>query len=168
MSEWAIRSKKRFAHFLWAMWVNHSWSLIFGERPERFAHIAHFWWATWAIHSHRSPKNREWAICSFFNKKTYIKHIKKQDFRFFSQNFFISSERPERITHGHLFVLSDLSDLLMVAYFLWATWAICSRSLICLERSEWIPHSRSFDLSEMSEWANERFPALGDTVVKQR
>ena len=30
-----------------------------------------------------------------------------------------------------------------------------SRSLICLERSEWIAHSRSFDLSEMSEWANE-------------
>ena len=42
-------------------------SLIFGERPERFAHghsflvsdlmesllVAHFWWATWAICSHR-------------------------------------------------------------------------------------------------------------------
>ena len=43
-------------------------SLIFGERPERFAHgcsflvsnlseslmTAHFWWATWAIGSHPS------------------------------------------------------------------------------------------------------------------
>ncbi len=33
------------AHFLWAPWANCSWSLIFGEQPERFAHIAHFWWA---------------------------------------------------------------------------------------------------------------------------
>ena len=52
-------------HFLWATWANCSWSLIFGERPERLAHIAHFWWATSAIRSHRSPKKREWAICSF-------------------------------------------------------------------------------------------------------
>ena len=50
---WANHS---FAHFLWATWANRSWSLIFGEQPERFAHIAHFWWATWAIHSHCSPK----------------------------------------------------------------------------------------------------------------
>ena len=54
------------AHFLWVTWANRSWSLILGEQPERFAHIAHFWWATWAIHSHHSPKNRKWAICSFF------------------------------------------------------------------------------------------------------
>ena len=53
-------------HFLWATWANRSWSLIFGEWPEGFAHIAHFWWATWAIHSHRSPKKRKWAIRSFF------------------------------------------------------------------------------------------------------
>ena len=81
MSQWAIRSKKQeirsflvsdlsdsfmVAHFWWATWANCSWSLIFGEQPERFAHIAHFWWATWAIHSHRSPKKREWVNCSFF------------------------------------------------------------------------------------------------------
>ena len=54
------------AHFLWATWANRSWSLIFGERPERLAHIAHFWWATWAICSHRSPKKREWENRSFF------------------------------------------------------------------------------------------------------
>ena len=51
-------------HFLWATRANRSWSLIFGERPKRFAHITHFWWATWAIHSHRSPKKRKWAIRS--------------------------------------------------------------------------------------------------------
>ena len=57
-----------------------------------------------------------------------------------------------RIAHGHSFVLSDLSDSLTVAHFLWATWAICSRSLICRERSDQIAHSRSFDLN--------KFPAL--------
>ena len=30
------------AHFLWATWANRSGLLIFGELPERFAHIAHF------------------------------------------------------------------------------------------------------------------------------
>ena len=43
-----------------------------------------------------------------------------------------------------------------IAHFLWATWVIRSRSLICLERSERIAHSHSFDLSEMSEWANSQ------------
>ena len=52
------------AHFLWATWANRSWSLIFGERNERFAHIAHLIWAKWAIHSHRSPKKRKWAKMS--------------------------------------------------------------------------------------------------------
>ena len=42
------------AHFWWAKWTNCSWSLIFGEQNEQFAHMAHFWWATWAIRSHRS------------------------------------------------------------------------------------------------------------------
>ena len=60
-----------FTHFSWATWANCSWLLIFGEQPERFAHMAHFWWATWAMRSHRSLKKREWANCSclFYYKK---------------------------------------------------------------------------------------------------
>ena len=62
------------------------------------------------------------------------------------------------------FPLSNLSESLTVAHFLWTTWVIRSRSLICLERSEQIAHSRSFDLSEMSKmskwamskWANSQ------------
>ena len=77
---------------------------------------------------------------------------------FFSQHFLskslISSEWHERMANGHSFVLSDLSDSLTVAHFLWA---IFSRSLICLERSELIANSCSFDLSEMSEWMNEQW-----------
>ena len=55
--------------------------------------------------------------------------------------------------------MSNLSDSLTVAHFLWATWVICLRSLICLERSERIAHSRSIDLSKMSKWANEWIPS---------
>ena len=59
----------------------------------------------------------------------------------------------------------------MVANLSWATWAIRSRLLICLERSERIAHSCSFDLSSRlliwfernEKMSNERmsdFPAL--------
>ena len=62
--------------------------------------------------------------------------------------------------------MSNLNESLTVAHLSWATWAIRSRSLICIEQSEWIARSHSFDLSEMSEmskwaneqWANKRIP----------
>ena len=50
-----------------------------------------------------------------------------------------------------------MSDSLKVAHFLWATWAICSQSLNCVEGSEQITHSRSFDLSKMREWAMSKW-----------
>ena len=71
----------------------------------------------------------------------------------------IYHERPEPIAHGRSFVMSDLSDSLKVYRLIWATWAIRSQSLICLERSERIAHIHWFDLSEMSKWANERIPS---------
>ena len=52
--------------------------------------------------------------------------------------------------------MSDLSELLTVTHLSSASWAIHSQSLICLEQSERIVHSCSFDLSE--------FPALVYTV----
>ena len=65
----------------------------------------------------------------------YKKHTKKLDFWFFLAKFFWAN---------HSFHLS------------WATWANQLRSLICLEGSERIAYSCSFDLSKMSEWANEK------------
>ena len=162
MSEWAIRSKKRaicsFAHFWWATWAIRLWllifgerpeqiayaHLIFGERPEQLAHIAYFWWATWAIHSNR-----------LLQKKKF-KHTKKYNFFEEIAHLLIYHEQPERIAHGCSFVMSDLSDSLMVALLLWATWAICSQSLICLEWSEQIAYCCSFDFSDLSKWANEQ------------
>ena len=72
------------------------------------------------------------------------------------------------MAHGRSFVMSNLSASLTIAFFIWATWVLCSQSLICLQRSEQIAHSRSFDLSKMSKWANDqmsdeqksKFPAL--------
>ena len=69
-------------------------------------------------------RSKKWAIHSFAQKNEWFTHS------------LISSEQPERIAHGPSFVLSDLNNSLRVAHFLWATWAI-----------------RSFDLSEMSQWA---------------
>ena len=128
-------------------------------------------------------------------------------------SFLVSIEQPERIAHGCSFLVSDLSESLMVAHFWWVTWAIRSHrsflvsdlsdlltslikkgvmsesliffkrtknvlkiqllsnffeqiahSLIYHERPERIAHSRSFDLSDLSKlanerWANERIPS---------
>ena len=115
--------------------------LIFGERPERFAHIGHFWWRTWAIRSHRSPKMREWANRSFFNKKNNVKHTKKKILDFWATNFWANRS----------FIMTNLSESLTVAQLSWATWAIRSWSLICLERPE---RSLTFTHFSWAIWAN--------------
>ena len=162
MSRWAIRSKN------WAI-------------PS----FAHFWWAKWAFRSHCSfdlsemsnsltsltkkekmSKNERFA--HFFKKifkKTLIKTWWNKILDFFSQiclskslirsfplskmsnslTSLISSERPEQIAHGCSFLVSDLSDSLRVAHLSW---------VICANRSQLLS---SFDLSEMSKWANERW-----------
>ena len=133
------------AHFWWATWANHSWSLIFGERPERLAHIANFLWATWAIRSHCSLKKRKWASRSFFKIKYVYKTYLKIRFRFFSQFFLSESlicsfvmsncgirslslsylERPELFAHRRSFVLSDLSKLIRAGIPSSVFWANC-------------------------------------------
>ena len=168
MSKWVICSKKwaicSFTHFWWATWAIRSWSLIFGEQPERIAHGRSFLVSDLSDRSHCPPKMREWANGSFFKiKKPYIKHTKNKILDFLPKIFeriahsLTYHERPERIAHGCSFVMSDLSDSLTVALLIWVTWVIPSQSLICLQRSEQIAHSRSFRLSKMSKWANERW-----------
>ena len=95
------------------------------------SHHISYKWAT--ITPRNEPPNTYWT--NFFERiaRSLIYH-----------------EQPERIAHGCSFVLSDLSDSLKVAHFLWATWAICSRSLI------W------FVLNE--RWANERIPSPASNV----
>ena len=66
------------------------------------------------------------------------------------------------------FIMSNLSESLTLALLSWATWAICSLSLICPEQPEQFTHSRSFVLSDLINsltvayliwaiWANERW-----------
>ena len=128
-------------------------SLIFCERPEQFGHIAHFWLVTWAIQSHRSLKKREWVNLNVPKNTILVK--------FFGRIacLLIYHERPERIANGCSFVMSDLSNSLIVTLLTWATWAIRSQLLICPERSEQIAHSHSlkwviFSIWAMSERAN--------------
>ena len=142
MSEWAICSKKRaicsFTPFWWATWAIHSWSLIFGEQPDRFAQIAHFWWAKWAICSHGSLKKREWANRSFF-------YVQKRTKRYNFSHIFLS----ESLIRS--FIMSDLIKSLTVTHLSWETWAIRSRLLFWHEQPERFAHSRSFVLSDLSE-----------------
>ena len=104
-----------------ATWAICSWLLIFGERPEQFAHITH------------EKRGNEWIARFFMYKKRTKNTI---SVKFFEQIAHIYHEQPERIAHGHSFVMSDLRDSLTVALLTWATWAIPSQLLICLERSE--------------------------------
>ena len=79
MSEWAICWKnKQLAH-----------SFIFGEQPERLAHGRSFLVSDLSdsLTTQSLPKKREWANRSFFlTNRAYIKHSKKWDLYFFSQN----------------------------------------------------------------------------------
>ena len=45
----------------------------------------------------------------------------------------------------------------MVAHLYWVTWAIGSQLLISSEQPEQIAHSRSFDLSKVSEWVMSKW-----------
>ena len=151
VSEWAIPSKV-------------SVSLIFGERPEGFAHnysfllsdlnkllkVAYLSWPTWAIRSLGSEGMRE----SFAFLKSFLKTVKTYKNTIFSfflvriarfcerkSKWAIHSKKKKRFTH-------------LLIYYEWP---------------ELITHIHSFVLSDLSEWANEQWvneliPNPGTTV----
>ena len=132
-------------------WAIRSWSLILGERPEQIAHGCSFL---------VSDLSNLLTSLIFLNTKSYIKHSKKLDFRFFYQKCL-----SELLIRS--FIMSDLSESLTVAHLSWATWAICSRLLICLEQPEhsltvahfpwaiWANRSQSFMWFEWNEQMND-------------
>ena len=120
----------------------------------------------------------KWAICS---KKRAI-HSFAHSLTSLTKNngmreslIFFKIKNLYKTYKKMLHFFSHLSDLLTVAHLSWATWAICSRLLICLEWPEQFAHSRSFVLSNLSKsltgahliwakwakerWANERIPS---------
>ena len=151
-------------------WTNFSWSHIFGEWSEPFAHITHFWWETWAKGSYRLFQKREWANGCFF--LTYKKLNKKYDFseqvlseslifvskranEQFAQkisNLLIFHERPDRISHSRSFVMCDLSESLTVADLSWVIWVNRSQSLIWSERYEHMSDERMSKFQTLAFW----------------
>ena len=96
------------AHFWWATWVNRAWSLIFSERPERFAHSRSF------VMSNLSD-----SLTSLFIKEGMSELLifasERSTWVNCSWSLFCH-ERPERFAHSCSFVLSELSKLLTVAH----------------------------------------------------
>ena len=86
------------------------------------------------------PSSFFWANHKLFERKRANEWFaqKKQWFA----HLLIYLEWPEQIAHSHSFVLSPLSDSLTVGHLSWAIWAIA--------------HSRSFNLGDLSEWANSQ------------
>ena len=92
-----------------------------------------------------------WANHLFFVKKWATWAIRSKKERF--AHLLIFGEQPERFAHGHSFLVSDLSESLMVAHFWWATWAIhvltslikkegMSELLIILNQKTYIKHTK--------------------------
>ena len=95
------QKNERFTHLLiYSFLVSDlSDSLIFGERPERFAHdcsfplsdlskslmVAHFWWVIWAIRSHSS-----FDLSEMSDSLTKIEKMSKNErfAHFFKKNVF--------------------------------------------------------------------------------
>ena len=124
LKKWAICS---FAHF--------------GEQPERFAHDRSFLVSNPSDSLTLLTKKGNERIAHFLNKK---KRYKNNLLDFFSRNVLSESLICS-------FIMSELSESLTVADLSWATWVICSRSLICLEQPERFAHGRLFVLSDLNE-----------------
>ena len=135
MSDSLISSERpeRITHgcsFLVNKMSNSLTSLIWFEQNEGFTRIAH----------QKRENEPKWAICSFFQKKIFkpLKKHSKTRFEIFLAKCFWANRS--------------------FAHFWWEKWAIrshrsfplsdLSESLICLEGSERIANSRSFDLSK--------------------
>ena len=129
-----LRDSLMVANFGCAPWVNRSWSLNFGEWPERIAHGRSFLvsdLSTLLISLIKKEgisesliflKNRtkKYVFCQFFFSKLLVFCDQKSKWA-------ICSKKPsdlliyhERFAHGCSF---DMSESLTVAHFIWGIWA---------------------------------------------
>ena len=109
---------------------------------------------TWAICSHWSLKKREWANCTFFKlTKKRTKNVQTSD----SLNY---HEQPERIAYSHSFVMSHLSDSLMVALLTWGPERYAySRSFVLIDLSKSLTVTQLIRaIWENERWTNEQIP----------
>ena len=160
MSEWVIYSKnEQFAHFWWVTWAICSWLLIFGERPEQFAHITHDKRGNEEIalfYVQYKKRTKNTISVKFFD---WIAHLSWATWANCSRSL-ICHEWPEQFTHSCSFNISDLSDSLTVAYLFWAIWANHSQMLIWFEQSERMskfPALEKFDFAVCSRLRSQNF-----------
>ena len=108
--------------------------------------VAHFWRATWAICSHRS-----FLVSDLSDLLTSL--IKKggvSELLVSFKTFFLRIAR-------FLWAKERMSDLLKKTSSLaHLSWANRSQAFICDEQPKRFAHSRSFDLSDLSKWANSQ------------
>ena len=93
-----------------------------------------------------------WVNRSFYVSERVIHSEKMSD----SLELLFCHEQLEHFAHSCSFLVSDLSELLMVAHFWWATCAIHSQLLFCHEWSEQIAHSCSLKWVILSKRANSQ------------
>ena len=86
----------------------------------------------WANYSGCTPKMSKlqgWEFAHWFSEGI-TRFLRKTDqisnFLKKTSNLLIFGEWPERFAYGCSFLVKDVSELLMVAHFWWATWAACS------------------------------------------
>ena len=141
--------------------------LIFGERPEPFAHSCSFVMRDLSNSlislfklTKKCPKNMILFNIFFCKSLVFVSKRAIEQFAIKNKQFahlLFYHEWPEQIAHSRYFVLSNLSDFLTVAHLSWATRAISSQLLICPERSEQANRSKSLiTMSNFEQMSNER------------
>ena len=129
---------------------------MFGEQPARFAQGRSF------LVSNLSNLLTLLIFGEQPERFAHIAHWKRGNERI--ARFFLTYKK---CTKNTILVQKILSESLIfheqpeqIALLTWAIWAIRSQLLIC---PEWIAHSRSFDLSDLSEWENSQ-PCIFELV----
>ena len=129
-----------------AIWVIRSWFQQIVCKNERIAQNISFFVCYWQF----PPVYRVGNLLTGFKSKSLVFWEKMSKWAIHSKKMsdsLIFGERPERFLHSCSFLVSDLSDLLTVAHFWWATW---------------VNHShRSFLVSDLSDSLKSLFKKEG-------
>ena len=152
--EFAHRFSERITRFFVKKWANKR----FVKKNKQFAHslicsflvsdlsesllVAHFWWATWAICSH----------CSFLvsDLSNSLTSLLKKEVMCKSLVFYLNVQKTYQKIWFYNFSQIFWANR-SFAHLSWETWANRSQSLIFQKQPEQFAHSRSFDMSDLSD-----------------
>ena len=166
--EFALRFSERIARFLQKMSDLSEWLTV-----------AHFWWAILSqslfCHEFTHIQGMSKSLVFFKPTKNPSKTYKSYNFIqiYLSESLVFLlwvkewlSDSLERTSDSLIcsFIMSKLSDSLMVTLLSWATWAICLWSLFYHERPERFAHSRSFVLYILLCFVKKKYQTLGHWI----